>query len=124
MSRIIHFEIPSNDPEKLSEFYKKAFGWKFEKWGSGGPMEYWLVTTGPEGQPGINGGFMRKQGPVTGTTNTIGVQSVDEAVKTVKNAGGQVVMDKTPIPTIGYFAYLQDPEGNIFGVMQADANAK
>lgn len=122
MSRVIHFEIPANDPDKLSDFYKKVFGWKFEKWG--GPMEYWMVTTGAEGQPGINGGFMRKQGPVTGTTNTIGVESVDESVKSVKNAGGKVVMEKTAIPTVGYFAYLQDPEGNIFGVMQPDSNAK
>ena len=122
MSRVIHFEIPANDPDKLSDFYKKVFGWKFEKWG--GPMEYWMVNTGAEGQPGINGGFMRKQGPVTGTTNTIGVESVDESVKSVKNAGGKVVMEKTPIPTVGYFAYLQDPEGNIFGVMQPDSNAK
>jgi hypothetical protein len=122
MSRVIHFEIPANDPDKLSDFYKKVFGWKFEKWG--GPMEYWMVNTGAEGQPGINGGFMRKQGPVTGTTNTIGVESLDESVKSVKNAGGKVVMEKTPIPTVGYFAYLQDPEGNIFGVMQPDSNAK
>jgi predicted enzyme related to lactoylglutathione lyase len=122
MSRVIHFEIPANDPDKLSDFYKKVFGWKFEKWG--GPMEYWMVTTGAEGQPGINGGFMRKQGPVSGTTNTIDVDSLDESVKSVKNAGGKVVMEKTPIPTVGYFAYLQDPEGNIFGVMQPDANAK
>jgi uncharacterized protein len=122
MSRVIHFEIPANDPDKLSDFYKKVFGWKFEKWG--GSMEYWMVNTGAEGQPGINGGFMRKQGPVTGTTNTIGVESVDESVKSVKNAGGKVVMEKTPIPTIGYFAYLQDPEGNVFGVMQPDSNAK
>ena len=122
MSRVIHFEIPANDPDKLSDFYKKVFGWKFEKWG--GPMEYWMVNTGAESQPGINGGFMRKQGPVTGTTNTIGVESVDESVKSVKNAGGKVVMEKTPIPTVGYFAYLQDPEGNVFGVMQPDSNAK
>jgi predicted enzyme related to lactoylglutathione lyase len=122
MSRVIHFEIPANDPEKLAEFYKKAFDWKFEKWP--GPMEYWMVTTGAEGQPGINGGFMRKQGPVTGTTNTIGVESLDESVKSVEKAGGKVVMAKTAIPTVGYFAYLQDPEGNIFGLMQPDSNAK
>lgn len=122
MSRVIHFEIPANDPEKLSDFYKKVFGWTFEKWG--GPMEYWMVITGAEGQPGINGGFMRKQGPVTGTTNTIGVESVDESVKFIEKAGGKVVMAKTAIPTIGYFAYLQDPEGNIFGVMQPDPSAK
>jgi predicted enzyme related to lactoylglutathione lyase len=122
MSRVIHFEIPANDPEKLSDFYKKVFGWKFEKWG--GPIEYWMVVTGAEGQPGINGGFLRKGGPVTGTTNTIGVESADDSIKSIEKAGGKVVMAKTAIPTIGYFAYLQDPEGNIFGVMQPDPNAK
>jgi predicted enzyme related to lactoylglutathione lyase len=122
MSRIIHFEIPASDPESLANFYRKAFGWKIEKWP--GPTEYFMVTTGTEGQPGINGGMLRKQAPVTGTTNTIGVDSVDAAVNAVQGAGGKLVMPKTPIPTVGYFAYLQDPEGNIFGVMQADQNAK
>ena len=57
-------------------------------------------------------------------SNTIGVDSVDTSVKAVLDAGGKLIMGKTPIPTVGYFAYLQDPEGNIFGVMQADPNAK
>jgi uncharacterized protein len=122
MSRVIHFEIPANDPERIASFYQKAFGWKIDKWP--GPMEYWMVVTGGDAAPGINGGLLRKQGPVTATTNTIGVESVDAAVTAVTNAGGKLVMAKTPIPTVGYFAYCQDPEGNLFGVMQADASAK
>ena len=122
MSRVIHFEIPADDLERAANFYRKAFGWKIEKWP--GPMEYWMVTTGTDGTPGINGGLMRKQAPTLATTNTIGVDSVDAAVTAVQNAGGKLVVPKTPIPTIGYFAYCQDPEGNLFGVMQADANAK
>lgn len=122
MSRVIHFEIPASDPERVAAFYTKAFGWKVEKWP--GPTEYWLVTTGADGQPGINGGLMRKQGPTTATTNTIGVESVDGAVAAVQGAGGKLIMPKTVIPTIGYFAYCEDPEGNLFGVMQPDANAK
>ena len=82
-----------------------------------------MVTTGAEGVPGINGGLM-KNTEVKTTTNTIGVESVDSAVDTVKKAGGKLVMPKTPIPTVGYFAYLEDTEGNLFGVMQADKNAK
>jgi predicted enzyme related to lactoylglutathione lyase len=122
MSRVIHFEIPASDPERTANFYQHAFGWKFEKWP--GPMEYWMVITGPEGTTGINGGLIRKQGPLVATTNTIGVASVDAAVAAVESAGGKLVMAKTPIPTVGYFAYCQDPEGNLFGVMQADPNAK
>jgi uncharacterized protein len=121
MSRVIHFEIPAADPERASKFYQKVFGWKFDKWA--GPMEYWMVTTGAEGTPGINGGLMRNTNVKT-TTNTVGVESVDAAIKTATGAGGKLVMPKTPIPGVGYFAYCEDTEGNLFGVMQADKNAK
>ena len=121
MSRVIHFEIPAENPERAAAFYKKAFGWKIEKWP--GPMEYWMVATGEEGTPGINGGLMKK-GNVSTTTNTIGVESVDNAISAVTAAGGTLIMPKTPILTVGYFAYCQDTEGNLFGVMQSDPNAK
>ena len=52
-SRVTHFEIPSDNPEKAAQFYTAAFGWQIQKWG--GPQEYWLVHTG-DGQPGIDGG--------------------------------------------------------------------
>jgi predicted enzyme related to lactoylglutathione lyase len=122
MSRVIHFEIPAAEPERAAAFYGKAFGWKFDKWP--GPMEYWMVVTGKDGEPGINGGMMKKPGGITSTTNTIGVDSVDDAVAAVLKAGGKNIMPKTPIPTVGYFAYCEDTEGNVFGVMQADPNAK
>ena len=122
MSRVIHFEIPAAEPERAAAFYKQVFGWSIEKWP--GPMEYWMVTTGADGAPGINGGLLKKQAPTTATTNTIGVDSVEKSIAAVKSAGGKLVMPKTPIPTIGYFAYLEDTEGNLFGVLQSDANAK
>jgi uncharacterized protein len=122
MSRVVHFEINVDNPERAAKFYSDTFGWKFDKWG--GPSEYWLVTTGPDGQPGINGGMMKRPHPGAATVNTIGVGSVDEAVATVTKNGGKVVMPKTAIPTIGWFAYCTDTEGNQFGVMQPDPNAK
>jgi uncharacterized protein len=122
MSRVIHFEIPAAEPDRAAAFYGKAFGWKFDKWP--GPMEYWMVVTGKDGEPGINGGMMKKPRGITSTTNTIGVDSVDDAVAAVLKAGGKNIMPKTPIPTVGYFAYCEDTEGNVFGVMQADPNAK
>src|SRR5258706_16118955 len=119
MSRVIHFEIPANDPERASAFYKKVFGWKIEKWP--GPMEYWRVTTGADGTPGINGGLMKNTDAKT-TTNTIGVDSVDASVEAVIKGGGKQVMPKTGIPTVGCFAYLTDTEGSLFEVMQAVKN--
>jgi predicted enzyme related to lactoylglutathione lyase len=121
MARVIHFEIPMNDPDRAVAFYQKVFGWKIEKWP--GPMEYWMVYTGDEKEPGINGGMM-KRGNVTTTTNTLGVDSVDAAIASVTKASGKLIMPKTPIPGVGYFAYCEDTEGNLFGLMQADASAK
>ncbi|GAC1630650.1 MAG: VOC family protein [Candidatus Acidiferrum sp.] len=121
MSRVIHFEIPVDDPDRAIAFYKNVFGWKIEKWA--GPMDYWMVNTGDEKVPGINGAIM-KRGDVKSTTNTVGVESVDASLAAVTKAGGTPIMPKTPIPGVGYFAYCVDPDGNLFGVMQADANAK
>jgi predicted enzyme related to lactoylglutathione lyase len=118
MARVIHFEIPISDPERAAAFYRKVFDWRIEKWA--GPMEYWMVTTGTDG-PGIDGGLMKRSGPVT---NTVGVDSLDSAIAAVKNAGGKVVAEKASIPTVGYFAHCEDTEGNLFGLMQADAGAK
>ena len=113
MSRVIHFEIPALDPERASGFYQKVFRWKFDKWA--GPMEYWMVRTGAEGTPGINGGLMRNTNVKT-TANTIGVESVDAALATGKSAGGKLAVPKTPIPGVAYFAYCEDTKGNLFGV--------
>src|SRR6201984_3197799 len=98
MPRVVHFEIPADNPESAAAFYKKAFGWKIEKWP--GPMDYWMVNTGADGEPGINGGLLKK-GDVSTTTNTVGVQSVDDAIAAVSKAGGKLIMPKTPIPTVG-----------------------
>lgn len=121
MPRVVHFEIPADSPERAVKFYQEVFGWQFQKWE--GPLEYWMVTTGPEGQPGINGGLLRRNQPGQGTVNTVDVESVDAAVATVEKNGGKVALPKMAIPGIGYLAYCLDPEGNIFGMMQADPTA-
>ena len=47
MRRVVHFEIYTDDPEAVQPFYRDVFGWTFKKF-EGGPIEYWLVTTGDE----------------------------------------------------------------------------
>lgn len=51
------------------------------------------------------------------------MESVDNAIASVTGAGGKLIMPKTPIPTVDYFAYCQDTEGSLFGVMQFDPSA-
>ena len=122
MPRPIHFEIPADDTERAADFYRKVFGWKFEKWD--GPMPYWMVTTGRDGEPGIDGGLMPRPQPGATTVNTIGVASLDAILKTIESKGGKTVVPTMAIPGIGWLAYCLDTEGNTFGVMEADEKAK
>ncbi|MGH8103909.1 MAG: VOC family protein [bacterium] len=122
MSRVVHFEIPADDPQRAIEFYSRTFGWKFNAWER--PQTYWLVTTGEKDQPGINGGLMKRMHPGQPVVNTIEVASVDDfAVKVTRN-GGQVVVPKMAIPGVGWLVYFKDTEGNIFGIHQVDSSAK
>ena len=123
MSRPIHFELTVENAERAQDFYSKVFGWTFNKWGDES-MPYYLTTTGPDGEPGINGGMMLRQGGMAaGTTNTMGVESVDKAVETIKSAGGTIILEKMAVPTMGWVAYATDTEGNQFGVFEMDSNA-
>jgi predicted enzyme related to lactoylglutathione lyase len=78
MPRPVHFEISADDPDRAVQLYSSVFGWKFDKWG--GPMEYWVITTGRAPEPGIDGGMSRRSAG-DGNSNTIGVDSVDDALK-------------------------------------------
>jgi predicted enzyme related to lactoylglutathione lyase len=122
MPRPIHFDLTVDNPERAMKFYKDIFGWKFEKWN--GPMEYWMVTTGDEKEPGINGGLSKRGESSMPNMNTIGVSSVDKFSKMVQDEGGKVLMPKSPIPGMGWFATCQDTEGNTFGIIEEDRTAK
>ena len=121
MSRVIHFELPADNPNRAIAFYEKVFGWKFEKWE--GPMEYWLITTGPEDQPGIDGGLTRREDPAAGIENMIDVKDLDAALVDVKAQGGEVTRPRMAIPGVGWLAYIKDTEGNIFGLIESDPQA-
>jgi predicted enzyme related to lactoylglutathione lyase len=129
-NRPVHFEIYAEDPERAVKFYEKAFGWKFQKFA---PVDYWLITTGAEGTPGINGGLGVRKGKVDAKAtaeNTAGyivvidVADIDKGIKTVKAAGVTPTVPKQPIPGIGWSAYFKDTEGNHFGLYQRDEKAK
>ena len=122
MPRVVHFEIHAEDPERAAAFYRGLFGWEIRKWE--GPQDYWLIRTG-EGQPGIDGGLLRRPGPspaegqpVQGYVCTVEVASLDEVLGKLPPAGGRVVVPKRAIPGVGWLAYATDTEGNVFGMLQ------
>ena len=124
MPRVVHFEIYTNDPDAVRPFYQDVFDWKFKKFEES-PIEYWLVTTGDDKEPGINGGLARpRAGQSPGTLNTIGVASLDQSIKKIEARGGKICVPKMAIPGVGWLAYAEDPAGNVFGILQPDESAK
>ena len=126
---VVHFEIPAEDPDKLAEFYVQLFGWQIDKM-SMGDTDYYVTSTvevdehGMPKQPGaINGGIYKRQSPEDRPANFVNVESVEEYVEKAKGLGARVLADKMPVPGMGYFAQLVDPEGNPFGVWEENSEA-
>jgi predicted enzyme related to lactoylglutathione lyase len=125
MNRVVHFEIHADDTTRARAFYAALFGWRFDQFG---PMDYWLIYTGPEDQPGINGGLHKRLHPdageaVIGYVCTVDVTDLDAMVAAVVKHGGTCMVPRKAIPEVGWFSYCKDTEGNIFGLIQNDKKA-
>lgn len=135
MPRVVHFEIHAADTARCVAFYRAMFGWTIDEWVVPGVQiadenRYWVVSTGPRDQPGIDGGMVIRRGaaPVDGQAVnayvcTIDVASLDESIAQLAGAGGTLTVPKMPIKGMGWLAYAKDTEGNIFGMMQMDQSA-
>ena len=122
MSRVIHFDLSADNPERAAEFYRSVFNWKVNKWE--GPEDYWLIQTGTEEEPGVTGGVAGRIKPNDTTAVVFDVESVDKAVKKVLDSGGIIREEKKAIPGVGYLIMCKDTEGNTFGIMQIDETVK
>ena len=122
MSRVIHFDLSADNPERAAKFYRSVFNWKVNKWE--GPEDYWLIQTGTEKEPGVTGGVAGRIKPEDTTAVVFDVESVDEVSKKVVDAGGKIREEKKAIPGVGYLIMCRDTEGNTFGIMQIDESVK
>jgi uncharacterized protein len=126
MDKVVHFEIPVDDPARAKEFYRSAFEWQLNDTDMGdGNIYTTLITTPVDEQsqlptdPGaINGGLMTRTPATPTPVITIGVDAIDDALKKVEAGGGSVVQPRTEIPNMGAFAYFKDSEGNVLGLWE------
>lgn len=130
MSRVVHFEIQADDPDRAAAFYTEVFGWRFDDYSQVVGVPYWGVITGADGVPGINGGLTPRPAaaPTGAGTNafvcTVGVDDYDACESRILHAGGAVVLARYPLPGMAWQGYYRDPEGNTFGIHQPDENAR
>ncbi|CAN5156917.1 VOC family protein [soil metagenome] len=130
MSRVVHFEIQADDVERAKSFYAAVFDWSFADFGAMAGSTYWGVTTGPDNEPGIDGGLLQRAAPAPGAGHganafvcTMGVGDYDETERRILAAGGQVAMPKTALTGMAWQGYYLDTEGNTFGIHQPDTSA-
>jgi predicted enzyme related to lactoylglutathione lyase len=114
-NRVVHFEIPADDPQALTEFYGTLFGWSFQR--ASGAVEYWNCVTGTE-EPGINGGIVKRQNLQHPPMNYIDVASIDATLDQATKLGAKIALPKMQIPGVAAIACLIDPEGNIFALRE------
>lgn len=117
-----HFSINADDVPRARIFYERAFGWRFEPWG---PPNFYLIKTGAEDDPGLEGSLQGRREivsgkPMFGFECTLGVDSIDDTVAAIEANGGKIVMPKFYIPTVGTLIFFEDTEGNVVGAMQYD----
>ncbi|WP_159700735.1 VOC family protein [Arthrobacter sp. 18067] len=128
MAAIVHFEIPTDDKDRANTFYESAFGWNLSPMQG---MDYTIALTAPSDEqtgtpkePGaINGALFPRTDALKTPILTIDVEDIDAALKQVESAGGSVVQANDAVPTMGWYAYFKDTEGNVLGVWQTDTSA-
>jgi hypothetical protein len=124
MPDIYHFSINADDVSRARRFYERAFGWKFNAWG---PPNFYMIDTGG-GSP-LHGSLQGRRELVAGQKMigfecTIAVESLDDTAAAIAQAGGRVIMEKSIIVGVGALMFFEDTEGNVFGVIQPDAQAE
>lgn len=110
---IVHIEISAKDLGAASKFYADLFGWKIE------PMpEMNYATFEAEGGPG--GGFnpVSDENPAGTVLVYVGTEDILASLDQVVKLGGKLVVPKTEIPGMGWFAIFSDPTGNNIGLFQ------
>ncbi|MET4078155.1 VOC family protein [Janibacter sp. UYMM211] len=110
---ITHIDIPVSDLARASEFYSGLFGWQIAE------------VPGYEGYPmwqapnKISGGGLAPRGEgFTQPRSYIEVDSIEETLAKVRESGGAVVMEKSPISETSWWAVFTDPDGNVVGVYE------
>ncbi len=119
MPTVMHFEIPADDIERARSFYSKLFGWEIKEIPD---MDYWVIST--SGEKAVGGGMMKRRHPQQPIVDYIDVPSVDKYAANIEKLGGKVIVPKTAVPEMGYFAICLDTENNTFGIWENNKNAK
>jgi hypothetical protein len=118
-NNLASFAIHADDVQRCRRFYEAVFQWRFEPWG---PPDFYLVRTGDEDRPGVQGLMHKRQQPRgAGGPNcfecTIAVDDLDAVTGAIAANGGRILMANAQVPTVGVLTKFEDTEGNMLSAM-------
>jgi len=124
---VVHFELPIEDTQKLTDFYIHVFGWEIQILGE--EMGNYILATTTEmdenGRPkqagSINGGFYPKKPKERNKhpSIVIAVDDIENAMRKIVTEGGKIIGKPALIPGFGTYVSFKDIEGNRLSIMEA-----
>ena len=111
-----HIEIPADDVERAKHFYGELFGWIFQTVPG---SETYPMFTPPSGEQSL-GDAIGKRGEMAPekVRDYVQVDSIEAALPRVTELGGSVIEDKREVPGMGWYAVVNDSEGNDLGLWE------
>lgn len=122
-AKLVYFEIPGQDLDRLTEFYTKVMDWTV------GPKveqleDYRTIDTWEDDPKAVGGSLFQSGQPGRDVVNYFLVDDVEKTCAAAEEAGGKALECKAAVAGVGWFGLCEDPEGNVFGIFQRDADAE
>jgi hypothetical protein len=121
---VVWYDLMSTDPAKAVAFYTKLIGWTMTPMPyEGGSYEMWTGPRGPLGGVMQLPEEAKQMGAPPHWLMYVGTPDAAATVKQAESLGAKVYVRPRPIPGIGEFAVLADPQGAMFAIYCSDKPA-
>jgi hypothetical protein len=111
-------ELITNDIDGSAAFYESVFGWKRCPWPSAEDAAYHLFANGETMAGGMTPITPEMESMKPAWVVYFKVESCDGAIARAHLLGGHVTMPPEKVENVGTFAFIADPAGAHFGIMQ------
>lgn len=105
-------QLNATDLQAARDFYTKVVGWAVS--------EFQGMTTFKAGDASVASIMQAPPGVPSHWLTYVVVDSLSSARERVKKAGGTVLVEQIPVPTVGTFAVIQDPQGAVICMFEGE----
>lgn len=125
-NKLTHFAIYVEYIRRAQTFYDNVFDWGFNSYS---PSDFLQIREDKSENGELIGALQSRRfcpidEKIIGLECSIRVENVDSIIEKVKKSGGQILMDKTAIPHVGWISKFLDTEGNLLCAIQYDNSVK